>query len=172
MTKYEYLALDNNSDELQHWKYIKKYKNSAGKWTYVYADKKTHNKLKEDEEGSWNRARLARGPQGDLDNSMKNMLYMWYDNSFEEFNRRKTWLARTYPNMHLHPEEVKIKKSSKELGKAYSDIRKTHEYRERTLKQRDVKYLINKTLTKTKFKVSNATRKAKKYVESLVNKFK
>ena len=31
---------------LRHWKYIKKYKNSKGKWTYVYADKHTHDQIK------------------------------------------------------------------------------------------------------------------------------
>ena len=36
-----YLGADYD-DGLKHWKYIRKYSNSKGKWTYVYADKETH----------------------------------------------------------------------------------------------------------------------------------
>lgn len=46
----EYLGAEYD-EGLRHWKYIKKYKNSKGNWTYVYADKSTHgeiNKLGED----------------------------------------------------------------------------------------------------------------------------
>lgn len=32
-------------DELYHFKYIKRYKGSSGKWQYVYADKNTHNRI-------------------------------------------------------------------------------------------------------------------------------
>lgn len=32
-------------NELKHWKYIEKYKNSRGHWVYVYANKKTHNEI-------------------------------------------------------------------------------------------------------------------------------
>ncbi len=39
--------LGSEYDEgLKHWKYIKKYKNSKGKTVYVYANKETHNKIK------------------------------------------------------------------------------------------------------------------------------
>lgn len=35
--------LGSEYDEgLKHWKYIRKYRNSKGKWTYVYANKETH----------------------------------------------------------------------------------------------------------------------------------
>lgn len=33
-------------NELKHWKYIEKYKNSSGHWVYVYANKKTHNEIR------------------------------------------------------------------------------------------------------------------------------
>ena len=48
-----YKAVNSHSDldELQHWKYIKRYKKPNGEWGYVYADKETHktinSKLKE-----------------------------------------------------------------------------------------------------------------------------
>lgn len=41
----EYLGAEFD-EGLQHWKYIKKYRNSKGKWTYVYADKNTHDTIK------------------------------------------------------------------------------------------------------------------------------
>ena len=44
MHSEEYLGAEYD-EGLQHWKYLKKYKNSNGKWTYVYADKKTHQAL-------------------------------------------------------------------------------------------------------------------------------
>lgn len=166
-----YRAVDNNTDKLQHWKYIKRYKNSSGKWTYVYADKKTHNKLKYNDETTDYRAMKARGPQGTVDNQTGWLLKTWYNDSLEEYQHRRALLGEKGREEFVSPGQRKIRDASKELGKAYSDIRKAHEYRERTLKQRDVKYLINKTLTKTKFKVNNVTRKAKKHVESLVNKY-
>lgn len=44
-----YLGADY-TDELQHrqYKYIRRYKNARGKWTYVYADKNTHSKIQSD----------------------------------------------------------------------------------------------------------------------------
>lgn len=44
-----YLGADY-TDELQHraYKYIRRYKNARGKWTYVYANKKTHNQIQSD----------------------------------------------------------------------------------------------------------------------------
>jgi len=45
-----YLGADY-TDELQHrqYKYIRRYKNARGKWTYVYADKNTHNQIMTDQ---------------------------------------------------------------------------------------------------------------------------
>lgn len=37
-----YRNIELSEDELMHWKYIKRYKGSNGKWRYVYADKETH----------------------------------------------------------------------------------------------------------------------------------
>lgn len=42
-----YLGADF-SDGIKHWKYIKKYKGSNGKWRYVYADKNTHKNISKD----------------------------------------------------------------------------------------------------------------------------
>lgn len=44
-----YLGADY-TDELQHraYKYIRRYKNARGKWTYVYADKNTHSRIQSD----------------------------------------------------------------------------------------------------------------------------
>lgn len=33
-------------NELKHWKYIERYKNSHGNWVYVYAKKKTHDEIR------------------------------------------------------------------------------------------------------------------------------
>lgn len=42
-----YLGADY-SDGLQHFKYIRRYRNRKGKWTYVYANKGTHNQIVSD----------------------------------------------------------------------------------------------------------------------------
>lgn len=35
-----------SEESISHFKYIKKYRNTKGKWTYVYADKNTHKDIK------------------------------------------------------------------------------------------------------------------------------
>lgn len=42
---WEYKAIDPSGNELQHWKYIRKYRTSSGKWRYVYADRNLHNQI-------------------------------------------------------------------------------------------------------------------------------
>lgn len=42
---WEYRATDPSGNELRHWKYLRKYRNSNGNWTYVYDEKKKHNDL-------------------------------------------------------------------------------------------------------------------------------
>lgn len=44
------------SEGFKHWKYIKRYKGKNGKWQYVYADKKTHKQiegLQKQSDGAW-----------------------------------------------------------------------------------------------------------------------
>lgn len=36
----DYLGIHYDESEIQHWKYIRKYKSKSGKTVYVYADKK------------------------------------------------------------------------------------------------------------------------------------
>lgn len=57
----------NNSvypDELYHWKYIKRYKGSNGKWRYVYADKNTHNDINKLQTSAHDLAKLAAVDRG------------------------------------------------------------------------------------------------------------
>ena len=42
MSEYAFVPIVGK--ELYHWKYLKKYRKN-GKWRYVYADKKTHDKI-------------------------------------------------------------------------------------------------------------------------------
>ncbi len=63
----DYLGIHYDETEIQHWKYIRKYKSKSGKTVYVYADKKTHSNIKKQasdatksaSESSYNRRKSA-----------------------------------------------------------------------------------------------------------------
>lgn len=58
--EYRAVTKEDPNKDLTHWKYIKRYKGSDGKWKYVYADKKLHKEIDDKESESDLKYQLAK----------------------------------------------------------------------------------------------------------------
>lgn len=158
MGKYEYLALDDNSDELQHWKYIKRYKNSKGKWVYVYADKYSHTGI------------------SDLE-AKKRKLGKQFKDNYEEYKYNASVMNLKGAN-----------EGSKRRAKYYNDIlsenmaetRRTINMKDKMLSEysvsnkakktkKKIESWISKTGTSIKDAASRTSKKAKRIISNILN---
>jgi len=101
------------TEDLSHWKYIKKYKNSKGKTVYVYANKDTHDKIKnfDDNIGKLTEKALSEAYQTRYD---ENGNYRPIGTPEKEYHYRKK---------QKHKTELNKKKAQFDKGLAKRDVR-------------------------------------------------
>lgn len=85
------------SDHLAHWKYIRKYRTSDGKWRYVYADKPTHLKILTEQfkEAAW-KGKLetdSKQAQKKLGSTQERNFIKTFKDGMKTANTNSRWLT-------------------------------------------------------------------------------
>lgn len=134
------------TEDLTHWKYIKKYKNSKGKTVYVYANKETHDKIKDFDNklGKLTEKTLSEAYQTRYD---ENGNYRPIGTSEKEEHYRRKQKYKT---------ELNKKKAQFDKGLAKRDVRNI------------IKYTINNANNKIKNLKRDAVIKGVKFISSIL----
>lgn len=149
----EYLGAEYD-EGLQHWKYIKKYRNSKGKWTYVYADKNTHNNI---EKKDYERQRDAKAA------SQFNAHAAFY------MDHLKPGVGGSSSQSHI-PHEIKTGLLGYKLySKRAEEKNKQYDY---LIEANSIKSAANRSIKELKTTYKDIIKRGSNFIDSILSKFK